>query len=120
MQRLRPGIYAVIGAFSLIAGSAAVIRPSLAVHRAAADPLVDHLVREQGAGFVFIGLMALWCLLRPDARRGVHLALVVFTALFAAIHWYAFAVDRRNLVSPLVNSVPVTVLLISLPRRQRQ
>lgn len=120
MQRLRLGVYAVIGAFSLIAGSAAVIRPSLAIDRAATDPLVDHLVREQGAGFVFIGLMALWGLLRPDARRGVHLALVVFTALFAAIHWYAFALDQRNLVSPLVNSVPVTVLLVTMPRRQRQ
>ena len=120
MERLRLGLYAVIGVFSLIAGSAGAIRPSLAVDRAATDPLVDHLVREQGAGFVFIGLMALWALLRPDARRGVHLALVVFTALFAAIHWYAFALDQRNLVSPLVNSVPITVLLVTVPRRQRQ
>jgi hypothetical protein len=118
MERVRLGLYAVIGIFSLIAGSAALIRPSLAVDRAASDGLVDHLVREQGAGFVFIGLMALWGLLRPDLRRGVHLALIVFAALFAVIHWYAFGLDQRNLVSPLVTSVPVTMLLATMPRRQ--
>jgi hypothetical protein len=72
-------------------------------------------VREQGAEAVFIGLMAIWCLRHFEARRPVHLALLVFAALFAAVHWLEFVHARRGLASPLVNSVPLAALLATTP-----
>jgi hypothetical protein len=43
--------------------------------------------------------MALWCLFRFERRRPVHLALLLFTALFAAIHWGEYFRHRRQLTS---------------------
>jgi hypothetical protein len=36
----------------------------------------------------------------------------VFAAAFAAIHWAEYLAERREIVSPLVNSAPLVLLLI--------
>jgi sulfatase modifying factor 1 len=41
---------------------------------------------------------------------------LLFTALFAAIHWAEYLGDRRSLLSPLVNTVPFLALLAVRPR----
>ena len=106
MTRISRAVYAAFGALSIVLGAIALIRPALALPPGELSPLTAHLVREQAAGGVFIGIMALWCAYRFEQRRPVHLALLVFTALFAAIHWVEYFEDRRHLASPLLNSVP--------------
>ena len=91
----------------------ALVRPQSALHAEEVSPLTTHLVQEQAAGGVFIGAMALWCFFKFERRRPVHLALLLFTALFAAIHWAEYFHARRTLVSPLVNSAPFVVLVLA-------
>ena len=73
-----------------------------------------HLARELGAAGVFVGWMHAWCIRNYERRLGVHLGLMVFAALFAAIHWYDWTVDRRDLSSPVVSSVPLLLLAAML------
>jgi hypothetical protein len=74
-----------------------------------------HLVRELGAGAVFVGLMNLWCMRNYEARLPVHLALMLFAALFAVIHWQDWLAGARPWTSPALNTVPF-VLLASMLR----
>jgi hypothetical protein len=75
------------------------------------DPEVRHLYRELGASGVFVGLMCLWCVGNYARRRFVHSALLLFTLLFAVIHWMDWCDGLRPIGSGLVNSVPFMLLL---------
>ena len=108
-------IYAIFGGLALAAGVAALIMPSLILGDDT-SPLTAHLVREEAAAFVFIGLMFFWCLNHFEQRRPVHFAFLVFTGLFALIHWGDYMNDQRNLLSPVVNTLPVLILGITAPR----
>jgi hypothetical protein len=118
MRAFTLGIYAVFGALSLVAATAALLAPQLVL----ADdfsPLTAHLIREEAAAFVFIGLMFFWCLRHFDQRRPVHLALMVFTGLFAVIHWADYLREYRHIEGALVNTVPVLVLTVTAPFGRR-
>jgi len=110
-------VYAAFGALATGAGVLALVDPALALPPDGVSPLTAHLVREQGAAGVCIGLIAFWCFfhLESPQRRPVHLALLVFAGLFAAVHWLEYARGRRGLASPLVNSVPLAALLAIVP-----
>src|SRR5687768_8968668 len=71
------GLYALFGGVSLIAGAAALLAPGIVLGDAT-TPLTAHLIREEAAAFVFIGLMFFWCIRHFEQRRPVHLALLVF------------------------------------------
>ena len=125
MKRIALAVYVVFGALGVGLGLAVLAVPALAVPRDAFSPLTAHLVREQGAEGVFIGLMAFWCLLHFEQRRPVHYALLLFTALFACIHWADYFVGQRHLLSPLINSLPFLALATTAPlanpqRKQNQ
>ena len=111
-------VYGVFGALALGLGILALFNPALALPPDAHSPLTVHLIREQGAEGVFIGVMAGWCLFNFERRRPVHLALLLFAALFAAIHWAEYFNARRHLASPLLNSVPFVALLATTPMRR--
>jgi hypothetical protein len=107
-------MYAVFGTLALLAGIVALLRPAIIlpdVH----SQLTVHLVREEAACFIFVGLMFFWCLFHFDQRRPVHFALLVFTAIFAGIHWADYLRDLRHLSSPLVNTLPVIILAVTAP-----
>ena len=116
MNTLARAIYGVLGTLTLALGLLALIDPARALPPEALTPLTAHLVREQGAEGVFIGIMALWCLFNLDRRGPVHLALMVFTALFAGIHWAEYFQARREILSPLLNSLPFVLLVAITPR----
>src|SRR5215469_13822163 len=101
MKPIALAVYALIGALGVILGIAVLLKPALALPPDARSPLTAHLIREQGAEGVFIGLMAFWCLVHFEQRRPVHYALLLFAALFAAIHWAEYFANRRQLMSPL-------------------
>ena len=65
---------------------------------------------------MFVGLMCFWCVAHYQGRRSVHLSLLLFSFLLAAIHWADWFEGLRPLTSGLVNSVPFVVLLLMTAR----
>src|SRR5262245_5625480 len=121
-HRLAPIVYGLLGTVYTGLGVVALVRPSIVVSAATDNALTAHLTQEQGAEAVFIGLMTWWCAFQGRERRPVHFGLLLFTFLFAAIHWAEYAHGRRQIVSPLVNSIPFLLLLLVTPfdgRRER-
>ena len=108
-------VYGVFGTLTIGLGILALFQPELALPSDSRSALTAHLIREQGAEGVFIGLMAFWCLFHFEARRSVHFALLLFTALFAAIHWAEYLDARRQLASPVLNSLPFLAFLATTP-----
>jgi hypothetical protein len=115
MNRIARLVYGLFGTLATALGLLVLLDPAVALPAEALSPLTVHLIREQGAEGVFIGLMAFWCLFHFEQRRPVHLALVLFTALFAAVHWVEYVHARRALMSPLVNSLPFLAFLLTTP-----
>ena len=115
MKNLARLVYGVFGVLAIGLGIVAVFKPALALPGEAFSPLTAHLTQEQGSEGVFIGLMAFWCLFHFDHRRPVHFGLVLFTGLFAGIHWAEYLHGRRPLMSPLANSVPFLLFQVTAP-----
>jgi hypothetical protein len=87
MPAFAKAVYALLGVLALADGAVVLVWPSALV-RASDPPVVTHLLQEQAAAFVFIGLLCLWCRTHFAQRRSVHAALVVFAGLYAAVHWW--------------------------------
>lgn len=115
MKRVACTVYAVFGILATGLSLLALVNPAFVLEREAYSPLTAHLVREQAAGGVFIGIMAIWCVFNFEQRRPVHCALLLFAALFAGIHWAEYLAARRDLSSPLINSLPFLALLATTP-----
>lgn len=111
MRKLNTIIYGVFGVLALVYGFGALIRPQAIVPEAGQFP-ISHLVREQGALGVFLGLMSVWCIFNDDRRTAVHYFLTLFAFLLAAIHWLDFFNGHMPWKSPLYNSVPFLILLL--------
>jgi len=115
MKTVAHAIYGILGTLAVGLGVLVLFKPALALPPEAYSPLTAHLIREQGAEGVFIGLMAFWCLFHFEERRPVHLALLLFAALFAIVHWAEYFQARRQLSSPILNSLPFLLLLAATP-----
>ena len=111
MRKLNTIIYGVFGVLAMVYGLGALIRPQAIVPEAGQFPF-SHLVREQGASGVFLGLMSVWCIFNEDRRTAVHYFLTLFAFLLAAIHWLDFFNAHLSWRSPLYNSVPFVILLL--------
>src|SRR2546421_6121144 len=112
MRKVNIVIYVVFGAVALIYGVAAVLSPATITAEAGRSFPLSHVLREQGAAGVFIGLMALWCIFNYERRRAVHYFLMVFAFLLAVIHWVDFFNGNLPWLSPVYNSIPFTALLV--------
>ena len=112
VRKLNTIIYGLFGVLALTYGLGALISPAAVVAEAGQSFLVAHLVREQGAAGVFIGLMFVWCIFNTERRTAVHYFLTVFAFLVAAIHWVDYLTGHLSWRSPLYNSVPFLILLL--------
>ena len=112
VRKLNAVIYGVFGALALVYGLGALIRPQAIAPEANQSFEVGHLLREQGAAGVFIGLMFVWCIFNEEKRTAVHYFLTLFALLVAAIHWFDFFSGHLSWKSPLYNSVPFLILLL--------
>jgi hypothetical protein len=119
MKAFTVGVYALFGFFAVAAGLVAWVMPAVALPAGELTPLTSHLTRELSSAFVFIGLMFFWCIRYYQQRRLVHMAFLVFIALFAGVHWHDYLEDRSDVMSPLLNSIPVALLAITAPFKQR-
>lgn len=111
MKRINSVIYGLFGTGAIVYGVATLLSPSVLVSEAAQSFPLRHILREQGAAAIFIGLMAFWCILNYERRKSVHYCLMVFAFLLAAIHWGDHFAGHLSWISPLYNSVPFLVLL---------
>ena len=111
MKKVNSIIYGLFGAGAIVYGVATLFSPSVLVSEASQSFHLAHILREQGAAAIFIGLMAFWCIFNYERRRGVHYFLMVLTLLLAAIHWWDYFAGHLPWMSPLYNSVPFAVLL---------
>src|SRR4030095_2028045 len=114
MRTATRAVYALFGGLATIAGAVSLVAPATVLPDGR-SPLAAHLIREEAAAFVFIGLMFFWCIRHYDHRRPVHLGLLLFTALFAGIHWHDYLRDQRSLLSPLINTLPMLALAVTAP-----
>lgn len=115
MRILTLAIYWLFGAGAILAGVAAIVSPAAILPASDLTPLARHLAREEGAAFVFIGVMLLWSARHYDRRRPVHLGMVVLTALFAVIHWQGYFESGHYANAALVNTVPFVLLAVTTP-----
>jgi hypothetical protein len=112
-------VYGLFGFLAIAAGLVAWVMPAAAQPAGEVTPLTSHLTRELSSAFVFIGLMFFWCIRHYEQRRPVHVGFLVFIALFAGVHWLDYFADRRDVMSPLLNSIPVALLAVTAPFKQR-
>jgi peptidoglycan/LPS O-acetylase OafA/YrhL len=112
MKKANQIIYALFGAIAILLGVAVLVFPRLLTSEAERTVPMMHILREEAAAGVFIGLMSIWCIFNYEKRTAVHSFLIVYTFLMAAIHWFDYLTGHRPLMSPLVNSVPLIVLVL--------
>src|SRR5438552_10705917 len=112
MKKTNQIIYGVIGVGAILYGVAALLFQSVLLEETRRFFPLTHLLREEGAAAIFIGLMAVWCIFNYERKAGVHYSLMVFALLIAAIHWWDYIAGYLPWMSPLYNSVPFVVLMI--------
>ena len=112
MKRINAVIYGLFGIGGILYGAAALLFPVRLVSDAAQSFLLMHILREQGAAAIFVGLMSFWCIFNYERRRSVHYFLMVFALLLAVIHWHDHFAGHVRWMSAIVNTVPFVVLLI--------
>jgi hypothetical protein len=110
LKKINSVIYGILGVGAIAYGVVNLLFPSFMVAEAGQSFHVSHILREQGAAAIFIGLMSLWCILNYERRRPVHHFLIVFAFLIAAIHWFDYLTGHLPWMSPLYNTVPLIVL----------
>lgn len=118
MRTVTRSLYALAGLGAAGAGAIGVVAPGPLLPADALTPLAAHLAREEAAAFVFIGAMLLWSARHVERARPVHLAMVLFTALFAAIHWAGYFGQPSNLAAAAVNTVPFVLFAVTVPARR--
>ena len=62
---------------------------------------------------IFGGLMAFWCIFNYERSLTVHYFLMFFALLLAVIHWHDHFAGHLRWMSPIVNTVPFVVLMIT-------
>ena len=112
MKKANQIIYGIFGTLGILFGVVALLFPEMLISEAGRSGLVIHILREEGAAGIFIGLMAIWCIFNYEKRVAVHYFLIVFAFLMAAIHWFDYLTGHRHLMSPLVNTAPFVVLVL--------
>jgi hypothetical protein len=107
---------------AILLGVTVLLFPSVLTSEAERTGPLIHILREEGAAGIFIGLMSIWCIFNYEKRNPVHYFLIVYALLMAAIHWFEYLTGNRRLMSPLLNTVPfaVFVLMALLSRSQYQ
>jgi len=120
MKKISLVVYGLYGSAAILAGLSALLFPTILESHAPNTELI-HILREQGAALIFVGLISFWLLFNYDQRRTMHFFLTLFAFLIAGIHWFDYFGGRKPLASALLNSLGFVALLtlaIFSPRSQ--
>jgi hypothetical protein len=112
MRKVNLVIYGAFGTGAIVYGIAALLFPAALESNAVQSWRFAHILREQGAAAIFVGLMSFWCIFNNERRRAVHYFLMAFALLLAVIHWHDYFSGNLKWKSPIINTVPFVVLLI--------
>jgi hypothetical protein len=115
MRRVTLALYLVFGVAGVVSGCAAILSPGLLVGTDQLTSLAAHLTQEQGALFVFVGLMCFWCVRHFEQRRPVHFSLLVVTVLFFAIHLQGYLAGHGAIRYVAANAAPSLLLALTAP-----
>jgi hypothetical protein len=115
MRRVTLALYVLLGVSGVGAGLAAILSPGIVIGQRDLTGLAAHLTQEQGALFVFVGLMCFWCFKHYEQRRPVHFALLVFTLLFFAIHLQGYLAGHGAIRYVAANAAPSVLLALTAP-----
>jgi len=129
LKILKSTIYGILGLIFTSGGIAGLVKPNLNVSNSDSlqhipDSDVEmhqnliHTTMELGAAIIPIGLLLIWCAIYYKGSR-LNYFFLIFFMLFASIHWYEYLQGNRDLLSPLINSIPlVLVVLLFLIHRK--
>ena len=112
MKKFSLMVYGILGTGALLYGVTALLFPSALVSDATQSVHLAHILREQGAAAIFVGLMSFWCILNYERRMIVHYFLTIFAFLLTGIHWFDYFEGHLPLISPFYNTVPFALLLV--------
>lgn len=110
MKKFSVVVYGLLGVGAILYGAVNLLFPTFMVREAAHSFVLSHIFREQAAMAIFVGCMFLWCIFNYERRTPVHLCLMGFAFLLAAIHWFDYLTGHLNWMSPVYNTVPFILL----------
>jgi uncharacterized membrane protein len=110
MRKINIVVYALLGAGGILYGAGALFFPTSLASEAAQSEHLTHILREQGASAIFLGLMSFWYIAHYEHRRIVHYFLTLFALLLAGIHWIDYADGNKPIMSGLINSILFLVM----------
>ena len=113
-------VYVVFGTLAVVYGLANLVAPSALHSEESQSFALMHNLREQGAAFIFLGLMSLWCTFNYERSRTIHYFLTLFNLLIAGIHWNDFVKGYLPMASPLFNSTAFVVFAALAISRYRE
>ena len=121
MKRINSVIYVLFGIGAILYGAAALLFPAALETNAVQSFRFAHILREQGAAAIFVGMMAFWCIFNYERRRVVHYFFIVLALLLAVIHWHDYFSGHLTWKSPIINTIPfVVVVLMAVFSRPRE
>lgn len=115
-------LYAFFGLLFLSAGAALVsyksgilpVNLETRIFHAAENNLNSlHLLQEFGALMVFAGLLSFWFIKDYEQSKKFHIAMTVFWALMAIIHWTDVLHSGAPLVYAFINTVPLLLFAVT-------
>lgn len=121
-KKLNIVLYVLFGVGSLAVGIMGLLAP-FDLFKGVTSGLYgeeQHLAQELGCAAIFVGLVAFWCVFNYDSAFTMHLLLIVLFALLAWVHWFEFFRYTRSAVNPLLNTLPVTLLIVMVILRKRR
>ncbi|MEZ4778333.1 MAG: hypothetical protein R2786_03025 [Flavobacteriaceae bacterium] len=107
-------VYGILGLLFSIGGSIGLINPkqnATATNEQIAQDLI-HTTMELGAAILPIGFLLIWSALNPKKVQKLNYFFILFFLLFASIHWYEYLLGNRQIESPLLNSIPLILIII--------
>ena len=114
-------VYAILGVLYLLIGTGSMLMPTGWLPQSVVEnftsremqrPSVEHLLQEFGTVVLALGLVFLWYARRQEQSRSFHWAITFYFLLDALIHWVGPDGVIGSWQRGIVNSIPLTILLL--------
>lgn len=119
VKKLSVALYGIAGGLLILGGGIGLFYTSLAIPQqegssegsieyiALLQDVLAHYAMELGGTFLALGVVLIWCAFNYEKVGKLNYAFLIFALAFAGIHWYEYFDDARNILSPVLNTVPV-------------